>query len=321
MMTDGAAGRRRLPSYRMEMREESAVMLGNMKLQTQRRLILFAFVTVPLLLLMTFAYYPAMELVRLSFTDWNGISANQTYIGWANYKEVFSNPDIFGVFRNNVAYFVVGIVQNIVALYFAVILNGKLKGRNLFRLLLFLPYILNGVAVAYLFGYVYDTTNGSLNYVLGQLGFGKLAETSWLGTSSIVNYTLASVGFWRFMGFNMVIYLAALQSIPNDLYEAASIDGANGWHKFIYITLPNIYKIIELNLFLTVTGALEVFDLPFVLTKGGPAGASETFVMKIIETAFQFNNYGLASAMSVVLLIFVIVVLSIQRYLLNRKES
>jgi ABC-type sugar transport systems, permease components len=296
-------------------------MLGNMKLQTQRRLILFAFVTVPLLLLMTFAYYPAMELVRLSFTDWNGISANQTYIGWANYKEVFSNPDIFGVFRNNVAYFVVGIVQNIVALYFAVILNGKLKGRNLFRLLLFLPYILNGVAVAYLFGYVYDTTNGSLNYVLGQLGFGKLAETSWLGTSSIVNYTLASVGFWRFMGFNMVIYLAALQSIPNDLYEAASIDGANGWHKFIYITLPNIYKIIELNLFLTVTGALEVFDLPFVLTKGGPAGASETFVMKIIETAFQFNNYGLASAMSVVLLIFVIVVLSIQRYLLNRKES
>lgn len=296
-------------------------MLGNMKLQTQRRLILFAFVTVPLLLLMTFAYYPAMELVRLSFTDWNGISANQNYIGWANYKEVFSNPDIFGVFRNNVAYFVVGIVQNIVALYFAVILNGKLKGRNLFRLLLFLPYILNGVAVAYLFGYVYDTTNGSLNYVLGQLGFGKLAETSWLGTSSIVNYTLASVGFWRFMGFNMVIYLAALQSIPNDLYEAASIDGANGWHKFIYITLPNIYKIIELNLFLTVTGALEVFDLPFVLTKGGPAGASETFVMKIIETAFQFNNYGLASAMSVVLLLFVIVVLSIQRYLLNRKES
>lgn len=296
-------------------------MLGNMKLQTQRRLILFAFVTVPLLLLMTFAYYPAMELVRLSFTDWNGISANQNYIGWANYKEVFSNPDIFGVFRNNVAYFVVGIVQNIVALYFAVILNGKLKGRNLFRLLLFLPYILNGVAVAYLFGYVYDTTNGSLNYVLGQLGFGKLAETSWLGTTSIVNYTLASVGFWRFMGFNMVIYLAALQSIPNDLYEAASIDGANGWHKFVYITLPNIYKIIELNLFLTVTGALEVFDLPFVLTKGGPAGASETFVMKIIETAFQFNNYGLASAMSVVLLLFVIVVLSIQRYLLNRKES
>ncbi|OBR64295.1 ABC transporter permease [Paenibacillus oryzae] len=294
-------------------------MLGKMSLRSQKRLLLFSFVTVPLLLLVTFAYYPAMELIRLSFTNWNGISADKAFIGWANYKEVFSNPDIFGVFRNNVAYFVVGIVQNIVAIYFAVVLNSKLKGKKFFRLLLFLPYILNGVAVAYLFGYVFDTTSGSLNYLLGQLGFDKLAETSWLGNTSIVNYSLASIGFWRFMGFNMVIYLAALQSIPNDLYEAASIDGANGWQKFFYITMPNIYKIIELNLFLTVTGALEVFDLPFVLTKGGPGGASETFVMKIIETAFQFNNYGLASAMSVVLLLFVIIVLSIQRYLLNRK--
>lgn len=294
-------------------------MLSGMSIQKQRRLIIFSFITVPLLLLLTFAYYPALELIRLSFTDWDGISADKTYIGWANYKEVFSNPEIFGVFRNNVAYFVVGIVQNIAAIYFAVVLNGKLKGKNLFRLLLFLPYILNGVAVAYLFGYVYDTTNGSLNLLLGQLGFDKLAETSWLGQSQLVDYSLASISFWRFMGFNMVIYLAALQSIPSDLYEAASIDGANGWQKFLYITLPNIYKIIELNLFLTVTGALEVFDLPFVLTKGGPAGASETFVLKIVETAFQFNNYGLASAMSVVLLLFVIIVLSIQRYLLKGK--
>ncbi|RIX53132.1 sugar ABC transporter permease [Paenibacillus nanensis] len=294
-------------------------MLSGMSIQKQRKLIIFSFITVPLLLLLTFAYYPALELVRLSFTDWDGISADKTYIGWANYKEVFSNPEIFGVFRNNVAYFVVGIVQNIAAIYFAVVLNGKLKGKNLFRLLLFLPYILNGVAVAFLFGYVYDTTNGSLNLLLGQLGFDQLAETSWLGQSQLVDYSLASISFWRFMGFNMVIYLAALQSIPSDLYEAASIDGANGWQKFIYITLPNIYKIIELNLFLTVTGALEVFDLPFVLTKGGPAGASETFVLKIVETAFQFNNYGLASAMSVVLLLFVIIVLSIQRYLLKGK--
>ncbi|MDQ0060423.1 carbohydrate ABC transporter permease [Paenibacillus harenae] len=294
-------------------------MLSRLSFNTQKKLIIFLFVSVPLLLLLTFAYYPALELFRISFTSWDGLSPDRTWIGWDNYKEVFSNSSIFGVFKHNLAYFVVGIVQNILAIYFAVVLNSKLKGRNFFRLLLFLPYILNGVAVAYLFGYVFDTTNGSLNYLLGQLGFGALSETSWLGNGSFVNYTLASIGLWRFMGFNMVIYLAALQSIPSDLYEAASIDGANGWKQFVHITLPNIYKIIELNLFLTVTGALEVFDLPFVLTKGGPAGASETFVMKIIETAFQFNNYGLASAMSVVLLLFVVIVLSIQRFLLNRK--
>jgi len=295
--------------------------LSKLSFQTQKKVILICFITIPLLLLFTFAYYPALELFRLSFMKWNGVSANKEWIGFANYVEVFSNPDIFGVFKHNFAYFVVGIIQNMLALFFAVILNTKLRGRNGFRLLLFLPYILNGVAVAYLFGYVYDTTNGSLNALLGSLGFEQLSQTSWLGNKDFVNYTLASVGLWRFMGFNMVIYLGALQSIPSDLYEAASIDGANAWQKFSRITLPNIYKIIELNLFLTVTGALEVFDLPFVLTKGGPAGASETFVMKIIETAFQFNNYGLASAMSVVLLLFVVIVLSIQRYLLSRGDD
>jgi raffinose/stachyose/melibiose transport system permease protein len=291
-------------------------MFSRLSFQTQKKMIILSFTIVPLVLLLTFAYYPALELVRLSFTNWDGIAPDYSWVGFTNYKEVFSNPEIFMGFTHNFAYFVVGIVQNIVAIYFAVVLNSKLKGRNFFRLLLFLPYILNGVAVAYLFGYVFDTTRGSLNFMLGLLGLPS--ETSWLGSESFVNYTLASVSFWRFMGFNMVIYLAALQSIPADIYEAADIDGASSWKQFIYITIPNIYKIIELNLFLTVTGALEVFDIPFVLTNGGPAGASETFVMKILETAFQFNNYGLASAMSVVLLGFVILVLSIQRYLLNR---
>ncbi|MFC4102000.1 carbohydrate ABC transporter permease [Paenibacillus xanthanilyticus] len=291
-------------------------MLGRLNFSTQKKIIIIGFVAVPVLLLLTFAYYPALELIRLSFTNWDGMSPSSDYIGWENYKEVFSNPEIFGVFKNNFAYFAIGIVQNIVAIYFAVILNGKLRGRNFFRLMLFLPYILNGVAVAYLFSYVFDTTQGSLNFLLGHLGFAS--DTSWLGNESMINYTLASIGFWRFMGFNMVVYLAALQAIPSDIYEAAAIDGAGGWRSFLHITLPNLYKIIELNLFLTVTGALEVFDLPYIVTKGGPAGASETFVMKIVETAFQFNDYGLASAMSVVLLAFVVVLLSIQRYFLNR---
>lgn len=291
-------------------------MLSRLSFKSQKTVIIVSFVVIPLLLLMTFSYYPAVELFRLSFTNWDGMSPTSDYIGWENYREVFSNPEIFGVFKHNFAYFAVGIVQNIVGIYFAVVLNAKLRGRNLFRVLLFLPYILNGVAVAYLFGYVFDTTNGSLNFLLGHLGFS--GQTSWLGNESMINYTLASIGFWRFIGFNMVIYLAALQAIPQDIYEAAWIDGADSWKSFLHITLPNIYTIIELNMFLTVTGSLEVFDLPYILTKGGPAGASETFVMKIVETAFQFNNYGLASAMSCVLLLFVVMVLSVQRFLLSR---
>lgn len=293
-------------------------MFATLTYNKQKLIIIVAFLMVPLLLLGTFTYYPALKLVYYSFTNWDGYSPETPWVGLDNYKEVFANPDIFNVFQHNFAYFVMGLIQNIIAIFFAVVLNSKLRGRNLFRILLFLPYIMNGVAVAFMFGFVFDTTNGSLNLFLNSIGLTSLAETSWLGTEGLVNYSLASTGVWRFMGYNMVIYIASLQAIPRDLYEAATIDGASAWQTFWKITLPNMKPVIQLNLFLTVTGALEVFDLPFVLTKGGPAGASETYVQRVVETAFQFNNYGLASAMSIILLVFVIAVLAVQQFVLSR---
>ncbi|OXS53360.1 ABC transporter permease [Cohnella sp. CIP 111063] len=292
--------------------------MNNWSYSAQRKLIMVAFLAVPLALLCMFTYYPAVRLLVQSFTDWDGISASSEWLGLDNYKEVFTNPALFGVFLHQIPYVVIGVIQNIVAILFAVILNSKIRGRNAFRVMLFLPFIMNAVAVAFMFQYVFDTTNGSLNALLGFLGLESLQQ-SWLGNTSIVNYSLASIGFWRFMGYNMVIYLGALQSIPNDMYEAAKIDGSNRFQTLWYLTLPNLTKIIQLNMFLTLSGALSVFDLPFVLTKGGPAGASETFLMKTIETAFQFNNFGLASAMSVVLLAFTVIILAVQNAVLNRK--
>ncbi|MEK5480107.1 sugar ABC transporter permease [Paenibacillus sp. FSL R5-0407] len=293
-------------------------MFRTMTYNRQKNIIIFTFLLIPVALLLLFTYYPAAKLVFFSFTDWDGYSPEKPWVGLDNYKEVFSNPDIFGVFTHNFAYFVMGLIQNVVAIYFAVVLNGRLRGRNGFRLLLFLPYIMNGVAVAFMFGYVFDTTQGSLNLFLNSIGLTKLGETSWLGTAGLVNYSLASTGLWRFMGYNMVIYIASLQAIPKDIYEASKIDGANAWQTFWRITLPNMKPVIQLNLFLTVTGALEVFDLPFVLTKGGPAGASQTYVQRVVETAFAFNNYGLASAMSIILLFFVIAVVGLQQFVLSR---
>ncbi|MFP4977305.1 carbohydrate ABC transporter permease [Paenibacillus sp. CN-4] len=293
-------------------------MFGTLTYQKQKLIIIISFLTIPLLLLAMFTYYPAIKLVYYSFTNWDGYSPEKPWVGLANYREVFANPDIFKVFQHNFAYFVMGIIQNIVAIYFAVVLNSRLRGKNFFRILLFLPYIMNGVAVAFMFGYVFDTTNGSLNLLLSAIGLDGLAQTSWLGTEGLVNYSLASTGFWRFMGYNMVIYLASLQAIPRDIYEAAKIDGAGSMQTLWSITLPNMKPVIQLNLFLTVTGALEVFDLPFVLTKGGPAGASQTYVQRVVDTAFAYNNYGLASAMSVILLLFVIAVLLVQQFVLSR---
>ncbi|SFA81358.1 carbohydrate ABC transporter membrane protein 1, CUT1 family (TC 3.A.1.1.-) [Cohnella sp. OV330] len=292
--------------------------MNGLSYQAQKRIILLCFMSVPLALLALFTFYPAVKLVWMSFTDWDGLEANPTWIGFANFVEVFTNRDLFGVFLNQIPYAVVGIVQNAIAIVFAVILNSKLRGRNGFRVLMFLPFIMNAVAVAFMFQYVFDTTNGSLNILLGAIGLDGLAKTSWLGNTSLVNFSLASISMWRFLGYNMVIYLGALQSIPADMYEAAEIDGAGRWQKLVRLTLPNLTKIIQLNMFLTLSGALAVFDLPFVLTKGGPAGSSETFLFKTINTAFQFNNFGLASAMSVVLLLIVVVVLALQNLVIGR---
>lgn len=292
--------------------------MNGLSYQAQKRIILLCFMSVPLALLALFTFYPAVKLVWMSFTDWDGLEANPTWIGFANFVEVFTNRDLFGVFLNQIPYAVVGIVQNAIAIVFAVILNSKLRGRNGFRVLMFLPFIMNAVAVAFMFQYVFDTTNGSLNILLGAVGLDGLAKTSWLGNTSLVNFSLASISMWRFLGYNMVIYLGALQSIPADMYEAAEIDGAGRWQKLVRLTLPNLTKIIQLNMFLTLSGALAVFDLPFVLTKGGPAGSSETFLFKTINTAFQFNNFGLASAMSVVLLLIVVVVLALQNLVIGR---
>ncbi|OMF36904.1 ABC transporter permease [Paenibacillus sp. FSL H8-0548] len=292
--------------------------MNTLSYKAQRKLILISFLSIPLVLLCLFTYYPAVKLIYLSFTDWNGISKNSQWLGLGNYKEIFTNSDLFGVFIHQIPYVIIGVIQNIIAIVFAVILNSKLRGRNVFRVMLFLPFIMNAVAVAFMFQYVFDTTNGSLNNLLGMVGLSSLQQ-SWLGDVSLVNFSLASIGFWRFMGYNMVIYLGAMQSIPGDMYEAAKIDGSNRFQTLWYLTIPNLTKIIQLNMFLTLSGALAVFDLPFVLTKGGPAGASETFLLKTIETAFQFNNYGLASAMSVVLLFFTVVILGIQNAVINRK--
>ncbi|RED58633.1 carbohydrate ABC transporter permease [Cohnella lupini] len=287
-----------------------------MSYNLQKKSLIISFMLIPLVLLLTFTYYPAARLIYLSFTSWDGYSPVKQWVGWDNYRTIFANNETFSVLLHNMAYFAGGIVQNVVAFMFAVLLNGKLKGRNVFRTTLFLPYIMNGVAVAFMFGYVFDTNNGSLNFLLERIG---VEPVSWLGTPVLVNFVLAFISAWKFMGFNMVVYLGALQSLPEDVFEAARIDGAKGRQVLRYITLPGLRRIIELNLFLTVTGALEVFDLPFVLTQGGPLNASATYVQKVVETAFHYSNFGLASAMSVILMLIVVVVVSVQRMLVLGK--
>jgi multiple sugar transport system permease protein len=150
--------------------------------------------------------------------------------------------------------------------------------------------------------------------------FHLIAEPLKFLSRDLVNISLAAISFWQYLGFYMVVFLAGLQTIPPDYYEASKVDGASFWQDLFYITIPNLIPIIELAMFLVISGSLKVFDFPFVLTRGGPNGASDTLATKSIQLAFQFNDYGTAAGLSVIMVVIIIVITLIQRKLLNTKE-
>lgn len=286
----------------------------------QRSLLLFGFLVVPLILLVVFSYYPALKLIQLSFSQWNGYDPVIEFAGFDNYIDVFTDSSVFMTLLNSMAYFIVLLVQTALALYLAVILDGKLRARNFFRAVNFMPYILNAVAVAFMFTYMYSFTDSPINTLLRSMGLGNYA-IKFLGDNYTINFSLAFISMWRFTGFNMVVFLGALQSIPSELYESASLDGANFFEHIRFITIPNIKRMIGLMLFLGFNGCLQVYFEPLVITQQGPAGRSATFVTKTLDIAFVFQNFGKASAMGVVLLMIILLVVGVQRFVVRTGES
>lgn len=291
--------------------------LGDLSYKTQRNIIIVSFSIIPLLLLLTFSYYPLYRMFTQSFTDWNGLSPTSNFVGLDNYKTIFTDPNYFSVFRVSIYYFVATFFQMGIALYFATILSFEVKFKNFFKGVLFFPYLLNGVAIGFIFR-VFYMGGGTLDSVMELFGLGEYIQF-WLRDSSIVNISLAATSVWRYMGFNFIIFLGAIQSIPREIYEAAEVDGANRWHQFIYIILPSIKRIVQLNIILAISGAISVFEIPYIMTQG--QNRTMTFVMQTLDTAFKFNKVGLASAMGIVLLIIVLIVTLIQKTWLKEEEA
>ncbi|GLJ61095.1 MULTISPECIES: carbohydrate ABC transporter permease [Microbacterium] len=259
-------------------------------------------------LLLLFSYWPALNLLYYSVTDWDGLDLEKNFVGLENYVEVFTNPRIFSVFGVSLYYFAASFAQMAIALYFATLLSFSTRFSNFFRGVLFFPYLINGVAIGFVFLYLFQP-GGTLDTVLSW--FGVAEPPQWLGDPEVVNYSLAATSVWRYTGLNFVLFLGAIQSIPGDLYEAAELDGASRWQQFWAIIFPGIRRIIGLSFILAISGSLSVFEVPFVMTGG--ANGSSTFVIETLSTAFSFRNVGLASAMAVVLLAIVLLVTWIQR--------
>ncbi|RMB59054.1 sugar ABC transporter permease [Tessaracoccus antarcticus] len=270
------------------------------------------FLLVPLALLITFGYVPVANMFWYSVTDWNGVSKVKNFVGMDNYVEFFTRPELFGVFRVSLYYLAASIIQMSLALYFATILSFSTRFKNLFKGILFFPYLINGVAISFIFLFFFQPA-GTLDSVLGLLGISQDSLPLWLGDPAIINFSLAGTSVWRYTGLNFVLFLGAIQSIPGQIYEAADLDGASRWNQFRYIIAPSIKPIISLSFILAVSGSLSVFEIPFIMTDG--ANGSATFVIQTVKTAFNNNKVGLASAMAVVLLVIVLVVTWIQRML------
>lgn len=283
----------------------------------EKRILVFSFTIIPVLLLLVFSYYPLIKMIQYSLTDWNGYSQNSNFVGLDNYKTVLTNPNYFSVFKTSLYYFIATFFQLGIALLFATILSFKVKFANFWKGILFFPYLLNGVAIGFIFLYFYKG-GGTLDTVLKAIGLGDQIRL-WLGDRSINNISLAFTSVWRYTGFNFLVFLGAIQSINPEVYEAAEIDGANRWNQFRYIIIPSIRNIVFLNIILGVSGSLSVFDIPYIMTGG--SNETSTFVIQTIDTAFKYNKVGLASAMAIILLFIVIVVSVIQKVVTSERRN
>ncbi len=276
----------------------------------RNRLTAYAFLLPNFIGFLTFTLVPIIVAFGLSFYKWD--SANPAvFVGLKNFFKLFRD-ETFQISLVNTIYFSAVTVPFtiIVALFLAVLLNQKIKGIQFFRTLYFFPYITSMVAVAVVWLMLLQPTMGPVNGFLKWIGIqnppGWTASTVWAMPAVIL------VSVWRQVGYYMVIYLAGLQNIPEYLYEAATIDGANGWQKFRYVTLPMLTPATFLNTLLLIIGSFKIFDQVYIMTDGGPGRATNTLVYCIYNQAFWFFNFGYASMVAMVLFIMVLVLTIIQ---------
>lgn len=276
----------------------------------RNRLTAYAFLLPNFIGFLTFTLVPIIVAFGLSFYKWD--SANPAvFVGLKNFFKLFRD-ETFQISLVNTIYFSAVTVPFtiIVALFLAVLLNQKIKGIQFFRTLYFFPYITSMVAVAVVWLMLLQPTMGPVNGFLKWIGIqnppGWTASTVWAMPAVIL------VSVWRQVGYYMVIYLAGLQNIPEYLYEAATIDGANLWQKFRYVTLPMLTPATFLNTLLLIIGSFKIFDQVYIMTDGGPGRATNTLVYCIYNQAFWFFNFGYASMVAMVLFIMVLVLTIIQ---------
>lgn len=254
------------------------------------------------IVLLIFFFIPFFQTIGLSFLDYSNNIYHASFAGLQNYVAILHNPVFYKVMLNTIIYLVVAVpVLAIIPLFLAILINQKIKGITLYKILIYLPVIVSIVVAAIAFKWLY-AEQGILNYLLNVF---HIHSIGWLTNPKYAIYSVIIVTIWKGIGYYMMIYLAALMSVPKELYEACDIDGAGFFTKHLTVTIPHIMPTIALVTTISSISAMKIFAEIYVMTKGGPLNSTKTIVYYIYEKAFENLDLGYASAMAVILLVIV----------------
>lgn len=294
-------------------------------LQKKEILAAWSFCALPLLCLFIFLITPFIVAFVISFTDQRLISNPNLptqFVVFRNFLRLFNSSSFQQALWNNILFVMVVVpLQTFLALLLAVLVNQKLRFINLFRTIYFSPVVTTMVVVAIVWYFLYNPGEGLINQFISFISFGKLGPYNWLNDTSLVLPAIMILSIWQGVGFQMVIYLAGLQSIPYELYEAGRVDGANSWQQFWYITIPQLRNTTIFVVISTTILAFKLFTQVWVMTRGGPQGASKTIIVLLYEEGFTMLRVGYASAIGVLFFLIVLCVSIFQRVYLKEERA
>lgn len=276
-----------------------------------------------LIIYVVFAVFPMLDVIWLSFFKWNGLDPLKTYVGAANYVDVFTKDPVFWVaFRNTLIWTALSVViPPSIGLALALGLNQPIFGRNSLRAVYYLPVIIAPIAVATMWRWMYDPFFGLFGQIMASLGLQSWVP-DWLGNRDVALYSAFAAYVWQSVGFSMVLFLAGLQGVNKSLIEAARIDGAGRWDVFRYVTLPALRTTLTIVLVLAIISSLKAFDIVYGLTGGGPAQSTQMLALWAFTQSMQIFDFGRGSAISVVLLcVTLAVVIPYMRWSQKREEA
>ncbi len=282
----------------------------------------FLFIIPALILYIFFVIYPAANSIRLSFFKWNGLTQNMTFVGLKNYITMFTKDRIFLIsLKNSIVWFcLIVTIPTFLGLVIANVIHSGVFARNLHRFMILIPFLISGVAVGLIWKFMYNPRLGTVNTFLNKINL-EIFTRDWLGDTKLVIFSLIIANIWQLTGLAMIIFYAGMQSIPGEIYEAAKVDGASSFCIFKNITIPLLKEVMIIVVVLMATASWRVFDIVWVVTRGGPANRSQVVGSWMYINAFRSFKQGYASAIAVFILLIILIPSFMYMRLSTREET